>query len=423
MIPDSASAPAKEALCTRMTQCRICGNPALRLVCDLGLQPLANRLLTASALDETEPLYPLSVVRCTECGLVQLRHIVVPAVLFEDYPYVPSISREYMEHFQQFADDYTEKEHLNRDTLVMDIGNNDGSLLSMFANKGITVLGIDPAENLAALSERKNVPVFTAYFSDDAAQKLHASNLAPTLILAFNTFAHIPDLLDFCRGIQTLLHPNGSFIAQFPYLDDLLTHGEFDTIYHEHCSYFSLRPLQELCAKTGLQIFDVERNAIHGGSLRISIGHIGAHPVHPRVAALEDYEEQKGLYGDAIYTAFNEHIQTHIESLHALVCGLKESGKTIVGFGMPAKGTMLLNMCGLTTDVIDYIVDGTPAKQGKYAPGSHIPIFPEEHLLNNPPDYLLVLAWNFLEEIKRKQVAFTKAGGHFIVPMPEIAVI
>ncbi len=411
------------ATCTPVTHCRICGQEDLLPICNLGMQPLANRLLLAPQRAETEPHFPLRLIRCAGCGLVQLQDIVPPSELFEHYEYIPSVSRDYMEHFSMFANECIEKMHLDTDSLVIDIGSNDGSLLSMFAQHTIPVLGIDPAKNLTSLSEKKNVPVLSGYFSEEMAITLHENKLSPDLILAFNTFGHIPDLIDFCNGIRTLLHPQGSFIAQFPYLDDMLRYAEFDTIYHEHCSYFSLRPLLELCKRTGLELFDVERIPIHGGSLRIQVGHPGAHVVSPHVAALLDQEKENEFEERRAFVSFQSQMQKRISDLQSLVQSLKKSGKTIAGFGMPAKGTILLNACGFDTDTIDYIVDGTPQKQGKFSPGSHIPIFAEEHLYSNPPDFLLVLAWNFFEEIERKHTQFVHAGGKFILPMPAVTIV
>ncbi len=353
---------------------------------------------------------------------MQLEHLVDPDILFRNYAYIPSLSADYVAHFRAFADDCVDGYALNDKTVVMDIGSNDGTLLSFFVERGIPVLGIDPAENIALIARAKHIPTETVYFGKDTAGPLQSTYGSATLVTAFNTFGHIPDLIDFCEGLKSILAENGVFIAQFPYVADLLEHVEFDTIYHEHCSYFSVQSLTKLFDATDLELIDVARQPIHGGSLRITVAHKGKKNVSANVTELLQYEKDRALDTSAPFNAFALAVTARKEALRTLITTIRQSGSSIAAFGMPAKGNILLNVCGLNNDDIDFIVDSTPFKQGKYSPVSRIPVVAEEELYRRKPDFLLVLAWNFFEEIQKKHARFSEGGGKFIVPMPVLRI-
>ena len=403
--------------------CRSCSSNRIKIVVDLGMQPLANRLLTECQINETEPRHPLRLSICEECLLLQITDTVPPVELFAEYVYFSSVSDFLLQHVAKACSSHQERFGLNGGSFVVEVASNDGYLLRNFVAAGIPCLGIEPAANIAAVAEKRGVPTINRFFSTALASELKSQGRTADIIIAHNVMGHVPDTNDFVQGLATLLKPGGRVILEFPYARDMIDHAEFDTIYHEHVFYFTILALQPLFARHGLEIIDVERLAIHGGSLRIYAAHQGAHPIASSVTQVLAEEKACGMDRVDWYTRFGEQVLKIRTDLTALLAQLKSEGHSIAAYGASAKGSTLLNFCGLGGETIDFVVDRSPAKQGRRTPGTHLPIVPAEELAVRRPDYALLLTWNFAEEILQQQQPYRDLGGRFIIPLPEVRVV
>jgi len=407
-----------------MVPCRVCKNTETTKFLSLGNTPLANSFLRPDQLDKPQACYPLDVVFCSQCGLVQLGHAVSPEVMFRDYIYVSSTSDTMTAHFSAYAEEIVAQFVSSPNDLVLEIGSNDGCLLRAFRKDQVRAVGIEPAANIAERANAAGIKTFNDFFCTRSAREIKEREGAAQIIIGNNVLAHIADLHDTVAGLQALLAKDGIAIFEVPYLIDLLQKDEFDTIYHEHVSYFAIRPLQRLFDLWGLQIFDVKRVPVHGGSVRVYVQRVGAsRSVLPSVEILLSVEKTNRLGSLETYSAFAVRVEKMKQELTGLLRSLKTSGARIAGYGAPAKGNTLLNHFQIGSDLIEFIVDRSPYKHGMYTPGSHIPVTPVEMLLKEQPDYVLLLAWNFADEVIAQQREYLKRGGHFIVPIPQPKVI
>jgi SAM-dependent methyltransferase len=405
------------------TACILCGEARVREFLDLGETPLANKFLTCAELREPELTFPLRVGFCGACGHSQLSTIVPPRAMFDHYLYVSSASTTLRDHLHGLARYAVARLGLTARDLVVDVGCNDGTLLQGFLGQGVRVQGVDPASNLAELASAKGVPVHVGYFGERTARSLRQTHGTVKLITATNTFPHLPDLADFMRGVDALLEEDGSLLIEAHYLGDLLGQGAFDTVYHEHVSYWALAPMQRLFERHGFEVKDVQRLPIHHGQLRVLVQrrHVGS--VIPTVAQLIEDERALGLDRYETFAAFAEKTQKIRGGLIDRLDTLRAAGKRVVGYGAPAKGNTLLSFLGVGPDRIPYIADRSPLKQGRFTPGSHIPVVPPERILEDQPDYLLLFAWNFADEIIAQQAEYRRRGGQFIIPIPEVRIV
>ncbi len=403
--------------------CRSCGASGGRLILDLGDQPLANRLLTATELADPEPRFPLRLAVCESCWMLQITDLVPPADLFSDYLYFSSVSDALLRHSAEAVECHRTAFQLGPKSRVIEIASNDGYLLRNFVAAGIPCLGIEPAANIAKVAVERGVPTLCRFFGQELAVELATAGQQADLILANNVFAHVPDINGFVGGLATLLKPGGRAVLEFPYACELIEHVEFDTIYHEHVFYFTLTAVLPLMARHGLEVFEVQRLAIHGGSLRLSVARPGSHPIHPSVAALTAEEAGKGVDSLRYYDDFSRRVRGIRDDLVSLLRRLKAAGHSVAAYGASAKGSTLLNYYGLDETLIDFVADRSTAKQGRFTPGTHLPIVVPEALLERRPDYAVLLTWNFAEEILRQQQAYVAAGGRFIVPVPEVRIV
>lgn len=402
--------------------CRICGNTKLDKFLSLGPTPLANNFLKADQLNREELYYPLDVYFCNKCHLIQLLDIVPPEVMFKDYAYITGASKPMELHFAGLAKDVLTNFKVNKDSLVMDIGSNDGTLLQYFSKIGLRVLGIEPASNIAQIARKRGIATINKFFSKDCAIEIYKKCGFADIILATNVFAHVDNLEDILYGIDYLLSKDGVFIIEVPYLINLLDNIEFDTIYHEHLSYFSIYSLVYLFRKFGMKIVDVKQIPIHGGSIRIFIKR-STKKQSQNVSKFLLMEQNIEIDSLKIYTKFAKKVVLVKESLVKLLKTLKNEKTRITGYGATAKGNTLLNYCKIGPDILDYISDTTDYKQGCYTPGMHIPIFPEEKFHKDLPDYSLLLAWNYAKEILQKEQKYRRKGGKFILPLPDPKII
>jgi SAM-dependent methyltransferase len=407
-----------------MTACRSCHFASLDIVLSLGEQPLANALRTADELDEPEKRYPLDLGVCRACGLAQLTESVPPEALFRQYPYFSSVSDAFVEHARDLVARVVVDRRLDGSSLAMEAGSNDGYLLRHYVAAGVPVLGIDPARNIAAVAQDDGVPTIAEFFGRDVAAQLVSGGRRADVIHANNVIAHVPDLHDFVAGLAMILKPDGVAIIETPYVRDLVDRVEFDTIYHEHVFYYSLSSLVRVLAGHGLRITDVERLAVHGGSLRVFATPAAA-AVRPSaaVADLVDEEQALGLDGSGFYSGLASQVEDVRRALTTMLGVARAEGRRVAAYGAAAKGAVLLNAFGIGPETIEFVADRSPHKQGLWMPGVRIPIRPAEDLLTLGVDSCLLLAWNFAEEIMRQQSDFTKAGGRFIIPLPEPVVI
>ena len=403
--------------------CRSCGCSEGHVFLDLGLQPLANNLLRPEDLGKPEPRFPLRVAVCHRCHLLQITDIVPPVDLFSDYLYFSSFSDALLRHATTACESHRQRFGLDASSLVVEIASNDGYLLRNFVAAGIPCLGIEPAANIARVATEKGIPTLNRFFDAALGQALATEGRAADLILGNNVFAHVPDTNGFVAGLAALLKPTGRIALEFPYAGDLIDHVEFDTVYHEHVFYFTMLALQPLFARHGLELIDVERLAIHGGSLRIYAAHRGAHPVAASVGKLLAEEQAKGMDQPGWYDQFGDRVRRIREDLLSLVRRLRSEGKSIAAYGASAKGSTLLNYYGLGKESLDFVADRSTAKQGRLTPGTHLPILAAEELVTRRPDYALLLTWNFAEEILRQQQGYRDRGGRFIVPLPEVRIV
>jgi SAM-dependent methyltransferase len=403
--------------------CRSCGATLRHTFVDLGMSPLANSYIAADQLNQPEPFYPLHAYVCAECLLVQLESIAKPEDIFSDYAYFSSYSDTWVEHARSYAESVVNRFGLNGQSRVVEIASNDGYLLQFFVEKGIPVLGIEPADNVAQAALEKGIPTLVRFFGEETARELSAHGKAD-LVIGNNVLAHVPDLNGFVRGLKILLQPDGVITLEFPHLMRLMQENQFDTIYHEHYSYFSLVSIQKLFSRHGLKVFDVDELTTHGGSLRIYVSHEDDRrkPVCESVRELLSTEGKAGLGNLEHYLAFNEQVQTTKRKLLEFLTRTKAKQKSVVGYGAPAKGNTLLNYCGVGTDLIRYTVDRSPHKQGHFLPGTHIPIYSPERLRQTMPDYVLILPWNLKEEVMDQMKEVRGWNGHFVVPIPEVRI-
>jgi C-methyltransferase C-terminal domain/Putative zinc binding domain/Methyltransferase domain len=405
-------------------RCRFCGAELRHTFVDLGMSPLCESYVEASRVNATEAFYPLRVYVCERCFLVQLQEYVTPEDIFTEYAYFSSYSDSWLAHCRDYVDMISERLPLSADSLVVELASNDGYLLQWFVEKGIPVLGIEPALNVAKVAEEKGVPTLTEFFGAELASKLVGEGTMADLIIGNNVLAQVPDLNSFVDGVTTLLRPEGVVTMEFPHLQQLIEQNQFDTIYHEHFSYFSLVAAERIFAAHGLRIFDVDELWTHGGSLRIYACH-AANERHGEAAALTGLRarELDAGYADIeAYAVFEERARETKRKLLGYLIDAKRAGKTIVGYGAPGKGNTLLNYCGIRTDFIDFTVDRNPYKQGRYLPGTHIPIHAPEKIAEVQPDVILILPWNFKDEII-EQLAYARSwGAEFVVPIPHVTV-
>ncbi len=404
-----------------MTLCRFCGAELSHEFADLGMSPLSNAYIKAEQLDRPEPFFPLKAYVCAECLLVQLPAMESPENIFSDYAYFSSYSDSWLAHARAYCQAMIERLGLDGTTGVVEIASNDGYLLQYFQEAGVPVLGVEPAANVAEVARAKGIETVCRFFGVAAAHDLAAERPKPKLLLGNNVLAHVPDLNDFVAGLKVLLAAGGTVTMEFPHLLRLIDGNQFDTIYHEHFSYFSLLTAQRVFAAAGLTIFDVEELTTHGGSLRIYARHSeeGTEP-GPRVVHLVATEREYGLDRLETYARFAEQVRQTKRALLAFLIRAREENKRVAGYGAPAKGNTLLNYCGVRTDFIDYTVDRSPHKQGLFLPGTHIPIHAPDRIRETRPDYVLILPWNLKDEIIAQMSHVREWGGRFVIPIPRV---
>jgi len=407
-----------------ISACRSCGHAELQPILSLGKTPLANALLTEAQLDQPEDTYPLDLVFCSHCTLVQITETVPPEKLFCEYLYLSSFSETLLKHAEALAAHLTETRRLNENSLVVEVASNDGYLLQYYQRARVPVLGIEPARNIAEIAAERGISVVNDFFSAGLAKELASANGRADVIHAHNVLAHVADLNDVVAGFATLLKPNGVAVVEVPYVKDLIEQCEFDTIYHEHLCYFSLTALNHLFRRHKLTITDVEHHDLHGGTLRIYASHTtNAADRRSLLSTILDQEARSGLGQLDFYRDFGARVESLRRDLVALLSQLKTEGKRIAAYGASAKGSTLLNYFQLGPDVLEFVVDRSTVKQGYYTPGTHLPIYAPEKLLADMPDYVLLLTWNFASEILAQQSEYRRRGGRFVVPIPSVKVI
>jgi 2-polyprenyl-3-methyl-5-hydroxy-6-metoxy-1,4-benzoquinol methylase len=402
-----------------MLNCRTCQSLNLYKFLDLGFTPPADQFRRKDQLKEPEEHYPLDVYVCDDCGLVQLGHVVSPEVLYRnDYPYESSTTKTGHRHWSAFAEDAVQRFSLGPDDLVVDIGSNVGVLLGEFKKRGAAVQGVDPAANIVSIALQRGIETHCDFFNQESAQRIVKERGRASVITGTNVFAHIDDLFTLMQDVQTLLKDDGVLIIEAPYFVNLLRQNEYDTIYHEHLSYLSVKPLVHFFARFGMEIFDIMQVDIHGGSFRLFIARQGVHPVQPVVGELMEQEEAQGIYDHATLDEFARFVQRNRRELTWLLHSLKQEGKRVVGVSAPAKGMTLLNYCRIGPELLDVVTEKSTLKIGRYTPGTHIPVVSDDYLTEHRPDYALLLAWNFADEIMANLSEYRKLGGKFIIPVP-----
>ncbi len=405
--------------------CRFCGKELTKLFVSLGSAPLSNAYLKKEQLTKKEPSYPLDVYVCDGCFLVQLPEFESPERIFSDYAYFSSYSETWVKHCEEYTDKMFKNYGIGKRSRVVEIASNDGCLLQHFIKRGMDVLGIEPAINVAEVARKKHVPTEVAFFGTRTANRLLSEGKSADLLIGNNVLAHVPELNDFVEGLKILLSPDGIITMEFPHLARLIEGRQFDTIYHEHFSYFSFLTVNKIISAHSLVIFDVEEISTHGGSLRIYARHKNGNPaaISERVGKMLDKEDELGFADVKNYLAFDEQVKKVKRELLNFLDRIKQDGKTIVGYGAAAKGNTMLNYCGIKDDSIDYVADISPHKQGRYLPGSRIPIAAPDRIRNTKPDYVLILPWNIKEEIMEQLSYIRDWGGKFVIPIPDLEVI
>ncbi|HTP13065.1 MAG TPA: class I SAM-dependent methyltransferase [Bacteroidota bacterium] len=409
---------------TTSTGCLFCKTPLRHTFVDLGMSPLCESYISSDHLNHMEPFYPLHVYVCARCFLVQLQVYVSPAEIFTEYAYFSSFSDSWVQHAKTYTDMIVQRLELGKHSFVVELASNDGYLLQHFVAMGIPVLGVEPAANVAKAAEAKQVPTLVKFFGEKTAREMVSARGSADLIIGNNVLAQVPDLNDFVEGIRIVLKPRGVLTMEFPHLMRLIAENQFDTIYHEHFSYFSFTTVERIFAAHGLTLFDVEELTTHGGSLRIFARHVedDSKPVGSRVLEMRSRELGAGFDRLETYSDFTEKVKETKRKLLDFLITAKRKGKSIVGYGAPGKGNTLLNYCGIRSDFIDYTVDRNTYKQGKFLPGTHIPIFHPDKIKETRPDYVLILPWNFKDEIMQQISHIRTWGGQFVVPIPEVRV-
>jgi len=405
--------------------CRFCGHSLSHSLVDLGMSPPCQNHVTVEQLNHMEAFFPLHARVCEKCFLVQLEEYVAPSDIFSEYAYFSSYAESWVAHAKRYCELVQNRFSLGKQSKVMEIASNDGYLLQHFVAMGIPVLGIEPAANVAKVAMEKGIPAVVKFFGRKTATEVASEHGRADLLLGNNVLAHVPDLNDFVAGMKILLSPTGVITMEFPHLYALMKFNQFDTIYHEHFSYFSFFTVEQVFKAHGIVLFDVEEIPTHGGSLRIYGRHAedASKPVSQRVEALRAREIGEGFNTLDKYQAFSEQVRETKRKLLAFLVEAKAAGKTIVGYGAPGKGNTLLNYCGIRTDFLDFTVDRNPYKQGKYTPGTHIPILPPEALVEARPDYVLILPWNLETEIVSQMAVIREWGGKFVVPIPSVRIV
>jgi len=404
--------------------CRFCGANLRHTFVDLGMSPLCETYPSVADLNRGETYYPLHVYVCEECFLVQLEQYESSENIFSNYPYFSSYSDSWLKHCENYCNKMITRLGLNKQSFVVEVASNDGYLLQYFVRRSVPVLGIEPAANVAKVAVEKGVPTLVEFFGAQLAGGLASQGRCADLVLGNNVLAQVPDLNDFVEGLKTLLKPDGILTLEFPHLQRLIEHNEFDTIYHEHFSYFSMLTTIRLLEAHGLRVFDVEELPTHGGSLRVFACRLESrvHDVQPKVQQLIAEEQRSGLASLEGYESFGERVkQTKLALLDFLVEAARE-GKSVAGYGAPGKSATLLHYCGIGKDLIEYTVDRSPYKQGRFLPGTHIPIYHPDRIRETKPDYVVVLPWNLKDEITNQLQFIREWGGRFVVPIPSVAI-
>jgi len=414
----------QEGAVTNATRCRFCRTVLSHTFVDLGMSPLCQSHIEPHQLNQMEPFYPLHAYVCEKCFLVQLGEFVSPEAIFSEYAYFSSYADTWLRHVKAYTDMIVDRLSLDKESQVVELASNDGYLLQYFVQKGIPVLGVEPAANVAAVAVKNGIPTVMKFFGEKTARELVADGKRADLIIGNNVLAHVPDLNDFVEGMKVLIKPWGVVTMEFPHLMKLMDYNQFDTIYHEHFSYFSFLTAEKVFAAHRMTLFDVEELPTHGGSLRIYACHSddSTKSVSERVTGLKKTEVATGFTEIEHYFGFSEQVKRTKWNLLDFLIKTKNEGKSIAGYGAPGKGNTLLNYCGIRTDFTDYTVDRSPYKQGKYTPGTHIPIHHPDRIKETKPDYLLILPWNLKDEIMGQMAFIREWGGKFIVPIPEVKI-
>jgi len=409
----------------KSASCRFCGRSLTHTFVDLGMSPLCESYISVEQLNEMERFYPLHVYVCDNCFLVQLLEYVSPDRIFSDYAYFSSYSDSWLKHAQNYAEMAIARFELDSKSQVVEIASNDGYLLQYFVQRGIPVLGVEPAANVAAVAEHKGIPSVVKFFGEQTARELVSERKQADLLLGNNVLAHVPDINDFVTGLKVVLKSGGVITMEFPHLMRLIEENQFDTIYHEHFSYLSFITVEKIFFAHGLTLFDVDEIPTHGGSLRIYARHYGdtSKPVKENVFQLRDREEKAGFTCLRSYFSFTEKVKETKRKFLDFLIQAKRERRSIVGYGAPGKGNTLLNYCGIRTDFLEYVVDRSPHKQGKFLPGTHIPIHHPDRIKETKPEYVLILPWNLKSEVMEQNSYIREWGGKFVVPIPEVTVL
>lgn len=404
--------------------CRMCKSGNMVQFLDLGFHPPSDEFRRKEQVHEPVTYYPLEVMLCQDCGLAQLSYVVSPEVLYRhDYPYESSVTRTGLHHWAEFAKTTFDRLQLGSDDLVVDVGSNVGVLLEAFKKNGTRILGVDPASNIALIAEKRGIETLNEFFSIDVARRILSEKGHATVLTGTNVFAHVDDLDAFMTAVDILLNDRGVFIFEAPYFVNLINNLEYDTIYHEHLSYLSVEPLLPFFKRFGMEIIDIEQRDIHGGSFRVWVTRMGRMPVLPVVTDLVKREEEMGINTLKVLNKFSLDVQQNRQDLRWLLQRLKHEGNRIVGVSAPAKGMTLLNYCRIGTEVLDFVTEKSTLKIGRFTPGAHIPVVSDDELIRQSPDYALLLAWNFAEEIMQNLRVYRERGGKFIIPIPQPCIV